>query len=361
MDEDAGHSEAAQAAAGWYPDPWFRGQRRYWDGHTWTAHAFPEDPAPRTSAGAASDLQPGAVWPPPTTGVPGGGPPPPDWWAPAGDTKPDTGPGPADTSPPSGRPGFWPPRGRTLVAILIVLGFMVGIVGGALLPRHTTQAPVEVTVPPAPSPSAPGATPRPASSDPSASVLSGLVVHQADVGATETVAPISGGTQVSGGATLDLCNGTFPSESLRTARLQVAADDGGSVVLSTEAVLYSSPAGGAQALAELKSVAAGCPSQPVVSPVGEATVTTQFKSAPDGSWPPMAGVDRLAFDFVSTDDTGQTTHLTTVYLRRGRALLGVYFPQPDGPQPSVDGQTTIPGIVSIFASRLAALPASAVS
>jgi hypothetical protein len=193
-------------------------------------------------------------------------------------------------------------------------------------------------------------------------VLSGLVLHQADVAATETVGPIIGGTRVADGATLDLCNGTFPSESLRTARLQVAAADlQGTVVLSTEAVLYSAPAGAAQAFSELKSAAPGCPASPVVSPVGEPTVTTQFNAAPDGSWPQVATVERLAFDFVTTDTSGQSRHLSAVYLRRGRALMGIYFSQPDGPQVAVQGQTTMAGIVNVFAARMAALAASAVS
>lgn len=165
-----------------------------------------------------------------------------------------------------------------------------------------------------------------------------------------------------GGASLDLCNGTFPSEALRTARLQVAgADAKGSTLLGTEAVLYSNPAGAAQALPELKSTAARCPARPVVSPVSEPTVETHFNASPDATWPQVATVERLALDFVTTDSLGQPQHNVAVYLRRGRALMGVYFPQPDGPQAAVAGQTTIPGIVNVFATRMAGLASSAVS
>jgi hypothetical protein len=247
--------------------------------------------------------------------------------------------------------------------MLLLLGFVVGLVGGALLPDNRGSTPDTSALQPAITPRAPSFSPRTITpADPSASVLSGIVLQQSDVGATETVAPISGGTQVEGGATLDLCNGTFPSESLRTARLQVAgADDQGAVVLSTEAVLYKSTAAAAQALSELKSTAASCPAAPVVSPVGEPSVETHFNAVPDGAWPQVATVDRVAFDFVSTDPLGQSRHYVTAYLRRGRALMGVYFSQPDGPQPAVDGQTTIPGIVNIFATRMAKLPASSVN
>ena len=40
--------------------------------------------------------------------------------------------------------------------------------------------------------------------------------------------------------------------------------------------------------------------------------------------------------------------------------MGIYFAQPDMAQPAVAGQTSIQGIVTLFASRLAQLPASVV-
>jgi hypothetical protein len=173
---------------------------------------------------------------------------------------------------------------------------------------------------------------------------------------------LPGGNEVSGQPTLDLCNATFPSESLRTARLQVAAVNGlGDAQLSTEAVLYPNTAATAQAFSELKAAAAKCPSGPVPSPAGEPTVTTHFNPAPDPGWPSVAGVERLAYDFVTTDESGQTQHSVAVYLRRGRVLMGVYFPRPDGAQSAVHGQTSIAGIVSVFATRMAQVPAAAVN
>jgi hypothetical protein len=69
----------------------------------------------------------------------------------------------------------------------------------------------------------------------------------------------------------------------------------------------------------------------------------------------------VAFDFVTTDASGQDQHSVAVYLRRGRVLLGIYFNQPDSAQPSVAGQTTISGIVNVFATRMAQLPQSVVT
>jgi hypothetical protein len=50
-----------------------------------------------------------------------------------------------------------------------------------------------------------------------------------------------------------------------------------------------------------------------------------------------------------------------VYLRRGRALLGVYFSHTDAPTAVVEGKTALGDIVTIFANRLAKLPVSAIS
>jgi hypothetical protein len=153
---------------------------------------------------------------------------------------------------------------------------------------------------------------------------------------------------------LDLCNGSYPSESLRVARLQDAAIDGtGRAVLSTEAVEYKNAAATAQAFRELKHVAATCPTGPVVSPVGEPTSTTKFLAAPDADWPRVDSVDRVAFRFTTTDASGQSQRSVAVYLRRDRFLLGIYFPRPDGAQPAIRGQTTVEGIVNLFATRLA--------
>lgn len=210
--------------------------------------------------------------------------------------------------------------------------------------------------PPTPSPSAPAS-----SRDPSAPLLAQLIVSDSDVAPTLTVAGLAGGNGLTQ-PTLDLCNGTFPSEASRTARVQVAAVDlQGDTALSTEAVLYSSGAGTAAAFSELKATAASCPSGPVDSPVGQPTVTTHFDPAPDGAWPQVPSVERLAFAFDTTNATGETGHSVAVYLRRGRALLGVYFSHPDSSAAVVEGKTSLPDIVTLFANRLAKLPVSAIS
>jgi len=195
-------------------------------------------------------------------------------------------------------------------------------------------------------------------------LLEGVVVQQADTPVGYPVGVIQGGDQVTGEATLDLCLATFPSEDLRTARHQVAVDDrNGQGVLSTEAVLYQSASATSQAFSELRDAAAHCPPTAVPTPApGGSAIKTVFNPAPDANWPAVSGVDRLAFDMTLSDDKGHQAREVAVYLRRGRLLLGVYFPQADLPtQPLIAGQSSIEGIVGVFAARVAAVPDGAVS
>ena len=235
-----------------------------------------------------------------------------------------------------------------------MLGLIAGLLGVKYLYERTTSSSDDV-------PGASERRPRASSvpPDPDRSALTSLIVKPADVADTLAVALLNGGDTLDQ-PTLDLCNGTFPSESRRTARLQDAVlTEAFEVVLSTEAVLYRDTAAAEQAFAELGTVAAACPDAPVRSPVGEPTVTTKFNAAPDGDWPQTPTVNRKAYDFTTVDEFGETAHYVAVYLQRGRALMGVYFPRPDA-VPSVTAKTGIRGVVEVFAERMAALPESVV-
>lgn len=364
-------SDSGAPGPGWHPDPWFSGQHRYWDGRTWTGDVFPDGP---TESGALPQvvLRDESDRPPvPPPAARSATPPPAPTW------------GYATAAAPMATSVFepWeslddtvetPPRrsltARQLNALALAVGLVLGfvVVEKAISHGHSKAAAAAPSTPTAPVPTVPASpspgSSAPVSSDPSASYLQRLVVRQPDVSTGNTVQLLDGGNQVTGQTTLDVCNGRFPSEALRSARLQVVEYDGsGSGVLSTEAVLYRRGGDAGQAMRELRSVVADCPNSPVVSPVGEPTVTTVFQKAPDGSWPHVAGVTRQAYAFTTTDSVGVTDEHIAVYLQRGRVLEGVYFPVPVGPQPAVDGQTTVAGIVHVFEERIAALPASAVA
>jgi hypothetical protein len=196
---------------------------------------------------------------------------------------------------------------------------------------------------------------------PAESELANAGLRQSDLREGVSIVLIPGGGSPSGGPTLDLCNGDFPSESERRARIQVAAiDTQGNVRLSTEAVQYTDAEATEQAFEQLRSVAASCPNTPVDGRDGEEPVTTRFRAAPDRSWPHVDGVDRLAYEFDTTTASGDRQRSIAVYLRRGRVLLGVYFPHPDAQQTAVAGQSTVEGVVNMLEQRVAELPDSLV-
>lgn len=332
---DGGEVRQAAAPRGWYPDPMTPARRRYWTGSTWTyatSEAVPVDHPPPL------DINP----------------------LPDGHRLPDpVGPRPAALAA-----DVKPPQKKWKWALAVVVGLLVGIAGVLL----SNQSSSERSSPPPPSEPAPTTSPsappvagdRSTNNDRSTAALANLVVKPEDVPATARVVVFPGGVGL-GEPTLNLCNGTYPSESRRTARFQDAVlDSEEQLVLSTEAVLYPDGAATTQAFGELRSVVRACPSTPVQSPIGEPPLITTFGPAPDAGWPQTAMVNRLAFDLTTDDGSGQPRRTIAVYLQRGRALLGVYFSLPDRPQLAIDGQTTIPGIVGVFAARLAALPVSVV-
>jgi hypothetical protein len=261
--------------------------------------------------------------------------------------------------PPSDRPGFVLPRWVVAIVLVLVVTAAGYAIGYATAPDSSSSSSAASPSPANPNqPSTPSTTNPP--NTPANQALAGLVVGQSDLPSSYAVQLIPGGNQVGGETTLDLCNASYPSEALRTNRLQVAALAARNVGLSTEAVLYQTPAASAQAFSELRAAAASCPSTPVRSPVGEPTVTTTFGSPPDGGWPAVPGVQRLAYAVTTTDQQGTASSTIAVYLSRGRALLGVYFADPSN-VPTVAGQTTVAGIVNLFAQRLAQLPDSVVN
>jgi hypothetical protein len=260
-----------------------------------------------------------------------------------------------------------------VVAALVVVSLVVGFAIATIALNATdsssgdTATGPRATTPAAPGPGGSGSTPTTppvVPIDQDEAVLGQLILRQSDVAPGSTVQLLDHGADLSV-ATLDLCNGTFPTESQRTARRQVGLSDAqtqSTLRMSTEAILYRVPSVGVQALRELHDVAEKCPSTPVKSPVGETTQTTTFRPAPDGAWPRTANVERRAYDFVSVDaDSGRSSHSIAVYLRRGRALMGIYFSNPDSAQTAVDGRTTIPDIVHGFESRMAKLPNAVVT
>jgi hypothetical protein len=243
------------------------------------------------------------------------------------------------------------------VAWSAVLGAVIVGVGsvGIAAADVPARAPSASGTSAAPSDTSQGPARRPTS-------LPSLLVQPRDTTSALDIHLLPNGDQVKGQPTLDLCNQTYPSESLRVQRLQDGAtDSSGKTIFSTEAVLYRNAAATKQAFRELSRVAKSCPKGPTPDPENGSTTTTTFHPTPDTDWPQTPSVEREAFSMTTTDADSSSLDSLAVYLRRGRVLLGVYFSKPDGAQPPIDGHTKPADIVSAFATRVAQLPASFVA
>jgi hypothetical protein len=93
-------------------------------------------------------------------------------------------------------------------------------------------------------------------------VLKRLVLRGPQIGAGYKLVERPDGHGVARYVTLSMCGFAFPSEKLRTDRLQVNyVRAGAAVTLSNEVVIYR-PAGAAQAMREVAGAVAQCPSGP---------------------------------------------------------------------------------------------------
>lgn len=272
----------------------------------------------------------------------------PGWWQASDDRwyPPEQHPGPGWAHHRRPRALWW-----LVAAAVVVAAVAVGVTAASRRGSPAPSAPGSVDAGP------PSGTPA------QQQVLAGIDIRQSDVPSSDTVSVIIGGEQVRHQPTLDLCDASFPSEALRVARRQVSVvTPDGSSPLSTEAVLYRSPAATAQAFSELTRAEASCPRTFRQSPVaGEGLQKFAFRADPGASWPVTPGVERLAYDYVVSNPKGQSAQFVSVFLRRGPLLLGIYFVGSPGQRwPAVDGQTSMEGVVAVLSSRLAAsvVPAS---
>jgi len=157
-----------------------------------------------------------------------------------------------------------------------------------------------------------------------------VTTPQLGSGVTRSTPP--GGDTVTHEVTLDICGADFPSEGLRTARLQVVYSRAGAGFGSNEVVTYRT-GGTAHAAAEVAHAVATCPHHPVASKVaGTPLLTYTFtRLASRAPWP--AGT--LAYDSTATD--GKTTeHLIGIFMWHDRVFSGVYGSADPHGQPTPD-------------------------
>jgi hypothetical protein len=153
--------------------------------------------------------------------------------------------------------------------------------------------------------------------------LDKLVLQGSQIAHGYKLAAYPGGSSFIGETTLDLCAGTYPSENLRTGRLQVRyTHPVKSVDISNEIVTYV--AGGAQqALAEVSKVAQTCATKAVIQKRGAVTTTFQATAVHDPKLPPGTVAVKLVIK-----QTAGKKHITqtgiAIYQVKGDTLSGVY-------------------------------------
>ncbi len=153
--------------------------------------------------------------------------------------------------------------------------------------------------------------------------LSHVVLTGAQVGAGYRRASFAGGDSVIGETTLDLCGGRFPSESLRTNRLQVRYEHPGKVATVSNEVVTYIPGGAQQALSEVAGVARTCAAKARVTRRGADSLTTNASLLTDHKLLSGAVAVRLHITGVvggkHVDQTG-----VAIYQVKGNTLSGVY-------------------------------------
>src|SRR6185437_679044 len=153
--------------------------------------------------------------------------------------------------------------------------------------------------------------------------LSKIILSPAQVGKGYKLSAFPFGTSFIGESTLDLCAASYPSEGLRTGRLQVRYTPKGSGVdVSNEIVRYAS--GGAQeAIGEVATVARACAKTPAVLTQGN--VKEVYKVAPlkDPKLPSGAVAVKLTIT-VSKGKQKQAQTGVAIYQVKGDTLSGVY-------------------------------------
>ena len=153
--------------------------------------------------------------------------------------------------------------------------------------------------------------------------LNKFVLQGSQIAHGYKLAAYPGGSSFIGETTLDLCGGSYPSENLRTGRLQVSyAHPKKTVDISNEVVTYVS-GGAQQALAEVSKVAHTCSTKSVIQKRG--VVTTTFHATPVHD--PKLPHSTVAVKLVIKQTDGKK-HVTqtgiAIYQVKGNTLSGVY-------------------------------------
>lgn len=190
-------------------------------------------------------------------------------------------------------------------------------------------------------------------------LLEGIGLQPGDLGSAMQVATIPDGDNLYA-PTLDFCDGRYPSEELRVARLQRAAYDaqGAFAGISTEVVVYANAAAAKQALAEAIKVRKSCPVGRMFTTRDGHELSFAFHSAPGPSDTPLVGADARLVIHTTMNVDGEKRRAFLVYQIQGRVLAALYVSEAGGKpfdQTSLDSFYALAGDI---ADRLRSAPTS---
>ena len=187
--------------------------------------------------------------------------------------------------------------------------------------------------------------------------LESIGLQPGDVSSSMTVGTIPDGDGL-GAPTLDFCDGRYPSESLRVARLQRAAydTDGNFAGISSEVVVYANAVAAKQALAEAIKVRKACPTGTEFTSRDGHKLSFTFHSAPGPSSTPLVDANsRLVIHTTMLVDA-EKRRAFIVYQIYGRVLAALYVSEAGGKPFDQTALDSFYMLAGDFADRLRAAP-----
>ena len=164
--------------------------------------------------------------------------------------------------------------------------------------------------------------------------------------------------------TLDFCGKKYASEDLRAHRRQVAGtfNNGGSWV-SSESVLYESPAAAQQAITELVAAKKACPEGTTYKGKMGTDISMSFFAAPGPNETQLqpAG-SRVILNFIETpSDSAQSTQRIFMAVQvRGSLLVAFYVVEGTSETFTQDNLDALYGFVSLLTERMNAADSAAI-
>lgn len=189
------------------------------------------------------------------------------------------------------------------------------------------------------------------------SLLAGLGLHDEDLTEGLFVDFIPDGDTLAT-PTLDFCGADYPSERARLARAQTAAftDAGEFVGLSSEVVVYASPAAAQQALREVTAARKACPTNKAVPTDDGHDVSFTFHSAPGPSNTPLVPAAQRLIIHTTMKVDGKDRRAFLVYQITGR-VLSAFYASSDGATPYTQDELDLMyGMVGTLTGRLLDAP-----